>query len=141
MTAPPDTRPSRRTAGFRISTIDVAAILICGLATVAAWNWVGNLALIAPLALGHFFLFCNVFRIRRNYELVWAAIFIANCFYWINHAVGHEDGRISILGILAFQLPVTGFLIWKEMRSPRYHGIASGRINPQLELYLNGDIK
>ncbi|CAK0748261.1 hypothetical protein CCP3SC1_1760005 [Gammaproteobacteria bacterium] len=35
--------------------------------------WAG---LLIGLVLGHFFLFCNVFRVTRQTELIWAGAFI-----------------------------------------------------------------
>ena len=117
---------------------DVVAIIVCAIATWLAWAWVGPLALIAPLALGHFFLFCNVFRIRRSYELIWAASLILNFLVQTYFA---NTGQVNYFAILAVQTPITLFLIGLELRSQRYHGIASRRINPHLERYLRGEIE
>jgi hypothetical protein len=70
-----------------------------------------------PLVLGHFFLFCNVFRIRREYEYIWAAVWIVNYGAWL------FSGAFTWWGVLAVQSPLTVVLIVLEMRSPEYHGI------------------
>ena len=62
--------------GFRLSFFDVV-ILFAGLIGaivlgVQIW-WAG---MIIGFVVLHFFLFCNVFRISRPPELVWAAVFI-----------------------------------------------------------------
>ena len=135
------TRPSGdqpvRSCGVRISASDVGVIVLCAGLTWVAWRWLGQLAFIAPLVLAHFFLFCNVFRVRRRYELIWAACFIGN---FIVHLSLAGDGMPSVLAVALTQLPITVFFIWKEIRSERYHGIGSRRINPDLPSYLSGEI-
>jgi hypothetical protein len=74
---------------------------------------------VIPIAAGHFFLFCNVFRLRRSYELVWTGVFIANVTVWLYLV------DFSWAGVLAAQLPLTALLIAMEVRSSRYHGIGS----------------
>ena len=87
--------------------------------------------------LGHFFLFCNVFRVRRRFELIWAGCFIAN---FLGNVWLVEDRAISLLLLLALQSPVTIFFIWIELRSERYHGIGCRLANPDLQRYLSGEI-
>ncbi|WP_156346572.1 hypothetical protein [Verrucomicrobium spinosum] len=69
MPSPDDTRFA---PGFRFSWTD-ALVLILG-AGLTGWlaSFAGELALLAAWVIGHFFLFCNVFRIGRKPELVWA---------------------------------------------------------------------
>ena len=75
-----------RTCGFRFSLVDGAAIVVCAAATHTAWPALGPLSLVLPYVLGHFFLFCNVFRVRRPPELIWAGVFVLNFGVWM--AVG-----------------------------------------------------
>ena len=75
------------------------------------------MALLFPIVLGHFFLFCNVFRVRRKYELIWAFLFIVNAgAWWLCDSFGWWP-------VLATQAPITLFFIAKEVVSPEYHGI------------------
>ena len=83
---------------------------------------------------GHFFLFCNVFLVRRSLELWWALFFVINTGWWL------INGRSDWLPTLAWQAPVTIFVILLEMLSPRYHGIGARRINRRLDEYLNDDL-
>lgn len=122
-----------RTAGFRLSIADAIMLAIGAAATVMAVGPLGPMAGIFPMAVGHFFLFCNVFRLRRRYELVWAAIFVANFAAW-------SFTEFSWTRVLATQLPVTALVIALEIRSPRYHGIGASRLNPRLPEYLDGRI-
>jgi hypothetical protein len=108
-----------RAPGFRMSAIDVCVIAV---AAVAGWylrDTLGDMAWVIPMTVGHFFLFCNVFRLRRSYELLWAGIFLANVMAW------KWGGLYSWWTALALQMPVTVLLIVAEVRSPSYHGIWS----------------
>lgn len=118
--------------GFRIDAID-AMVLIAGalgaaFAAQAEW-WMG--ALIA-FAVGHFFLFCNVFRMPRPLELTWAALFVALAASTI--ATGRPGWPIAFGGSLV----VTVAVIALQMRRPSYHGVAWQRINPQLRDWWEG---
>ncbi|HEX7901733.1 MAG TPA: hypothetical protein VF950_28495 [Planctomycetota bacterium] len=105
--------------GFRFSVVDGIFLLLCAGAIVLLRERMGTFVWIIAAAAGHFFLFCNVFRVRRSYELAWTAVFLANVAAWT------FSGRFSWTGILAVQLPVTLAAIALEIRSPRYHGIFS----------------
>ena len=62
--------------GFRLSWRD-AIVLVVGIGGAITFQktfWPASL--IIAVAIGHFFLFCNVFRISRRLELVLAGIFI-----------------------------------------------------------------
>lgn len=123
-----------RSHGFRFSIWD-AMILMAGLG-LTLWLRTASFPLwwIVPMALGHFFLFCNVFLVWRKLELAWAAAFViligihlaAGCFDWLSP--------------LIMQTPITFFVLWLQLRSPWYHGIFARRINPRLEDYLAGGL-
>ena len=107
--------------GFRFSMADGIVIAICAVLTWSLRELPSSLAWLPAVALGHFFLFCNVFRVRRNFELAWAGFFLANFAVW--SWIG-----FSWLAVLAVQTPVTVLAIGVEMRSPRYHGIGSSTV-------------
>ena len=71
---------------------------------------------------------------RRNYELIWAAVFVLNVAGW-----SFADA-FSWLYVLAVQSPITLTVITLEFRSARYHGIWARRVNPKLDDYLQGEI-
>ena len=125
----------KRTYGFRFSLRDGIAIIIITAMTIGLWNLTQGFSAICALALGHFFLFCNIFRVRRSLELIWAGIFVLNVFAW---ALMRPE--IWLKGVLMVQIPVTVTVILIEMFSPRYHGIMSKRINKRLDDYLNEEI-
>jgi len=123
---------SPRTAGFRVSLLDVVVLIAAIPATWLAWSHLGAMAGIIPLVVGHFFLFCNVFRIHRTKELMWAGVCVGNVFAWAAFADCWWPG------ILAVQLPLTGVMIVWETRGPWYHGVCACRWNPRLDDYLQG---
>ena len=121
-----------RRSGFRFSVID-ALVLIAG-AGLSLWLHSIHFPLwwVVPMALGHFFLFCNVFLVWRRGELLWAGFFILNV---AAHLVMNDTHGGSVL---LWQSPVTlGVIIW-QIRSPWYHGIFAERMNPRLADFLRG---
>ena len=103
--------------GFRFSVGDAVITLVATLLTALSWRVMGSFSMIFVIVLFHFFLFCNVFRIRRRYELIWAGIFVVSVLlcsvfeiwnWWL---------------IVASQSPVTVLVILLEFRSDRYHGV------------------
>ena len=127
-------RDQRRSQpGFRFSPRDAVVVVVCTLATAWLWGRVGSLSFVLFVVLVHFFLFCNVFRVRMRYELIWASSFVLNASAWqLMDALGWQ----SVLGT---QIPITLLVIGAELRSPSYHGIGhrwihsrSGPRNPML---------
>ncbi len=110
-----DTRRSK--PGFRFSPRDAAVIGVFSLATAWLWGWVGSLSLLLLGVLIHFFLVCNVFRVRTRYELIWASSLLLNAGAW------QLAGALSWQRLLGSQIVVTAFVIGAELRSPSYCGI------------------
>ncbi len=120
-----DTRRSQ--PGFRFSPRDAAVVVVCTLATAWLWGRVGSLSLLLFVVLGHFFLFCNVFRVRMRYELIWASSFVLNASAWqLMDALGWQT-------VLGSQIPITVLVIGAELRSPSYHGIGHRWIHSRSE--------
>ena len=110
--------PTRRSQpGFRFSPRDAAVIGVFTLATAWLWAWVDSLSLLLLGVLIHFFLFCNVFRVRTRYELIWAASFVVNAGAW------QLADELSWQRLLGSQMVVTALVIGAELRSPSYYGI------------------
>lgn len=72
-----------------------------------------------------FFLFCNVFRIRRSSELMWAVVYI------IISALSHS---FAVTGIYTFAAGIAAGMVFigNELRHPSYHGIFWQKLNPGL---------
>ena len=130
-TAPP--APTSARCGFRFSAADALVLIVGVVATAALWQYAREMSLLVPVVLVHFFLFCNVFRVTRRYELVWAAVFVVNLLAWRAAA-----GRFTWPTVLLVQTPVTLAVIALEMRSGRYHGVGWRRINPNCVNYRPG---
>jgi hypothetical protein len=124
-----------RTWGFRFSVADAAALAAFGALAAGLHRLDSGLAWVVAVAAVHFFLFCNVFRVARRRELIWAALFIMNVGLWL------WLGRLDWFNVLACQLPVSVVVIAWEIRTTRYHGIFADRLNPTLTDYLEGRIQ
>jgi len=114
--------------------MDAAAIAVFA-AVAAGLHWLGSgLWWVVAIVAGHFFLFCNVFRVIRRRELIWAALLILNVGFWL------FLGRLDWFTVLACQLPVSAGVIAWEVKATRYHGIFADRLNNHLQDYLEGQI-
>ena len=113
----------RRPRGFRFSVADFLAVAVCIFTTWLLRSTLDDFVWLLPITLGHFFLFCNVFRIWRRYELAWVGIFVVNVAIWA--MVGH----FSWVRVLLVQSPVTVTFIVLQIRSDRYHGIFCRPVN------------
>lgn len=114
---------SRNPPGFRFSGTDAIVVCIAVPVTFGLLHFVGSFAWLVPVVLGHFFLFCNVFRVRPSFELIWAAGFILNFVAWAMLA-----DSIAWSRILLSQTPLTLLLLVFTILSPNYHGIAASRL-------------
>lgn len=109
--------------GFRISPLDLVILAVGLCAAVVAPR---DLAIVVAMAVGHFFLFCNVFRMSRLPELIWAAVFLLLASQTLSFATPPWAVTVGVSTTLA------GVLIALETRKPRYHGIAWQKLNPNL---------
>jgi hypothetical protein len=115
--------------GFRLSTLDGVVLAIGAIASILlglqVWWW----GYVVAMVVGHFFLFCNVFRISRTLELAWAAAFLGMAGGTV---VAESPGWI-IATLATFG--VTFMVIAAEMCKRSYHGIWWERINPELRAW------
>jgi hypothetical protein len=113
--------------GFRFSPLDGLVLFIGAGLTWLLGSQMVVAGLLVAFVVGHFFLFCNVFRISRRSELIWAAIFVILA---VTAIVAGTPPWPVVFGI---SLVVTIWLIRREMAQPSYHGVGWRRINPSLE--------
>ena len=116
--------------GFRLSALDVCIIIAGLLGAFYVRPFDINFSLIILFVVGHFFIFCNITRMSRIPELIWAASFLVLCTASI---------RLSILPLyLVFFISgmITIFLIVYELRKVSYHGIFWQNINPNLKAWF-----
>jgi len=109
-----------KSSGFRFSAIDAAVLCIAALGTWLLYPITPTYAWLIPFTVGHFFLFCNVVRMRRPQELIWAALFLVNFA-----ALAFLVPPFAWPRMLALQLPVTLALTWLTVRSDQYRGAFS----------------
>jgi hypothetical protein len=112
--------------GFRLSTSDVLVLTVGAVASAYAMTidqWFGIAIAFVVL---HFFLFCNVLRMSRPLELVWAGIFAGLASATISRHL------LSWPVVLAASSVVTVIVAFIEMRRPSYHGVGWQKLNPRL---------
>lgn len=116
--------------GVRLSGLDIGVLVVT--AAGCAWLAASEAPLIAAgiaFVVGHFFLLCNVFRIRRGPELIWAALFTGLSAATILAELPGWPITFLASGV------ATVILVAIEMRHPSYHGLGWARLNPDLPRY------
>lgn len=85
-----------------------------------------GLSFLLAFVVGHFFVFCNVIRMARQLELIWAGLFLLLSLGTV--VVGAPSWPQTLL--LSFAGTIT--LIAIQLRRPSYHGVLWQRVNPGL---------
>ena len=113
--------------GFRLSEMDVGILMlgICSSVLLARLDERLGVALLFVLA--HFFLFCNMLRMSRPLELIWAVLFV------LLAGSTFTFGLPSWNSTLAAMLVITLILAFVQILLPSYHGVLWRKINPNLE--------
>jgi hypothetical protein len=112
--------------GFRLSSTDVVVLLVGGAlsAYFASVNmWLG--VAIAFVVL-HFFLFCNVLRMSRALELIWAGIFAGLTVAALSFRLFSWPVVLGISAVVTVAVAIV------EARQPSYHGVGWQKLNPRL---------
>ena len=112
--------------GCRISSFDVGVLIAGAIGALIVGSqswWAGT---VISFVVGHFFLFCNVFRIGRKPELIWAAVFVSLAGTTI--ITGKPEWMFTFVVSFLF----ASVLIYLETKKPSYHGIGWSWINPRL---------
>ena len=112
--------------GFRLSVVDLDVVALGAVAVAAAASNDSSWALAVGLPVAHFFLFCNVFRISRPLELLWAGVFLVLAGSTV---VWNAPGWPATVMV---SVCVTVAVVVAEMRKPSYHGVGWQRVNPRL---------
>jgi hypothetical protein len=112
--------------GFRLSALDVVILIVGGIASAYSMSIDRWLGIAIAFVVLHFFLFCNVLRMSRPLELIWAAIFAALAVATISWNL------LSWPIVLAISSAVTIIVALIEMRRPSYHGVGWQQLNPRL---------
>ena len=112
--------------GFRLSAFDVFLLAAGGFGAWFVWSRTWWLGFVIAFVFGHFFLFCNVFRMSRGLELIWAAVFVVLTRFTVT------SGRPSWTTTVLVSLAATTVLVCIELQKDSYHGFGWSRINPNL---------
>lgn len=115
--------------GFRISEFDAGVVILGILASAWLGRIDGMLGVATLFPVAHFFLFCNVLRMTRQFELVWAVLFVFLAS--INLLVGVPAWDLTLI----LMLSVTAVLLVIQALLPSYHGVFWRKINPNLLLW------
>lgn len=113
--------------GFRLSLTDVLILCVGLIGVIILASQIWSMSLIIAVVVLHFFLFCNVFRISRPPELIWASVFIVLAGSTI---ITETPSWIVTYSISIF---LSVFLIWREVKKPSYHGVCWKKWNPNLQ--------
>jgi hypothetical protein len=117
--------PSPKRSGFFVSYGDVIVVVALALGCLPFWKEYRPIVQLIAFGVANFFLFCNVFRIYRNYEYFWGVTYVLNIA--TNVYLDNFDVRL----IMALQIPITVIVIVMQMRTKYYHGIFWERLNPK----------
>jgi hypothetical protein len=112
--------------GFRLSAVDGIVLALGTAATIVLWTFVWWWGFVLAFVLAHFFLFCNVVRMARPLELVWAGVFVVLA----GATVAMEAPSWLVTALVSSVVTVVVVVV--EMRKPSYHGVDWQWINPGL---------
>ena len=113
--------------GFRLSEMDVGILMLGVCAAVLLARFDERLGLASLFVLAHFFMFCNVLRMSRPLELIWAVLFV------LLAGSTFTFGLPSWNSTLAAMLVITLILAFVQILLPSYHGVLWLKFNPNLE--------
>ena len=118
--------PAQFNPGFRISLLDACVLILGAVGSLIVGSFHLPVGVAIAFIVGHFFLFCNIIRMQRKLELVWAAFFCALVL-----AAGVWALLSWALVFMASACLTIVFTIL-TIRHPLYHGVAWSKLNPQL---------
>jgi hypothetical protein len=112
--------------GFRLSLVDVVVLTVGTVGAIALAFIVPWLAFVIAFVVGHFFLFCNIVRMARSLELIWAGVFLALAGATV--VLDNPGWNVTACASLL----VTVAIVIIQARKPSYHGVGWQWINPGL---------
>lgn len=112
--------------GFRLSLIDCIVILLAIVGIIHFYEVDKVFSYIIGIIVSHYFLFCNITRMSRVPELIWASSFIILC------TLSLQLNIIPIFISFIFAMLITVVLVVLETRKPYYHGVFWQKLNPSL---------
>jgi hypothetical protein len=127
MGSEPLSRAMKFQPGFRLSEMDVGILMLGVCAAVLLARLDERLGLASLFVLAHFFLFCNVLRMSRPLELIWAVLFVLLAGSTFTFDL--PSWNYTLIAILV----VTLILAIVQILQPSYHGVLWRKINPNLK--------
>ncbi len=112
--------------GFRLSLVDIAVVVVAVVSATLLDDWHPLFFVGILVAVGHFFLFCNVFRLPRWLELMWVVAYIA----WAV-CLASDIERLCLPASVLLAVFSVAVILW-GMRLPSYHGLDWQFVNPGL---------
>lgn len=119
--------------GFRLSNLDIGTLFLGCLGAYYYANYNLLISFIILFVVGHFFLFCNVVRMSRFPELIWAISFLSMTICSLVFQLFSPEA------VFALSLLITFILIYFELRKPSYHGLFWKKFNPDLPEWFNNN--
>ena len=116
--------------GFRLSKTDMVVLVIGSLVALYLLQHHIYASITVVFVVGHFFLFCNVFRFSRPPELTWATTFV------MSYIASIKFDLLSIPAVFLLQALITIVLVLFELKKPSYHGAGWKVFNPDLERWF-----
>lgn len=112
--------------GFRFSVFDAIILVIasCLALFLNSYNYLYSVLVVFIIL--HFFLFCNIVRMSRIPELIWASFFL--CTFYLHLKLSVLSFNMALVSCIL----VTSILVFLESRKPSYHGIFWQKVNPKL---------
>lgn len=120
-----DDQPAFR-PGFRFAPTDGLVLLAGAVGAAMAWRIEPAIGIAVLLPVAMFFVFCNVVRMVRSLELVWAGAYAAGCVARIQF--GGPPWPWVVGGCLLLAVALVGL----QLRRADYHGVGWQRVNSQL---------
>lgn len=112
--------------GFRLYRTDLVVLCIGAIAALGIGSVDSAFGWVIAFTAGHFFLFCNVLRMARSRELIWAGVFLGLAVSSLT------QGQPSLGWTFCITFAVTVIISVVQLRHPAYHGIAWQYFNPNL---------
>lgn len=116
--------------GFRLSKLDVLILVVSAVAAFFLRDVSSQFSTVIVFVVLHFFYFCNITRMSRVPELIWAACFVLLVGFGL-----HND-MLSLTSAFLICLLLTCLLTILEIRKPSYHGVFWSKLNPNLEQWF-----
>ena len=119
--------------GFRLSVPDIGIIVTALTAAVFLYAKSPLLSFIILFVVTHFFVFCNLIRMSRLLELIWAGAFL------ILLTAAIQFQLLSLKTAFSISLLLTCMLVYQELKKPGYHGILWQKANPKLKQWFEAN--